>query len=384
MKISVKLSDFVWIVDIASRFVSKNATLPILQNIYLKASIDTLVIRATDMEKYIEVEMPCTVQIEGSITVNAKTFLDVLKTIESDTVELSVDQKSNIMTIKTVKDTFEIYGIAASEYVALPEVPQDNSFVMDTTIFVKWLEKVEYAIIDKSFSPVLTWVYMKSKKEEWQNKIIFVWTDSFRLSEYKTLNTSDNDFSLIIPKTSMNDIWQIMKYAVEKEVPDAVVKYSDNLVAFELQIWDSKIVTTSLLIQWNFPEYEREEVMPTVFTGKLMLDKNECEKAIRKIAILTRDINNFVQFQARKEENWSQKVIISSWQTEKWAWVTELPAILEWDEITVAVNWKYITDFIRTMASDTLVFNIVSSQKPLVLMDKDDTTNRYVVRPLTA
>lgn len=115
-----------------------------------------------------------------------------------------------------------------------------------------------------------------------------------------------------------------------------------------------------------------------------MLDKNECEKAIRKIAILTRDINNFVQFQAKKEENWSQKVIISSWQTEKWAWVTELPAILEGDEITVAVNWKYITDFIRTMASDTLVFNIVSSQKPLVLMDKDDTTNRYVVRPLTA
>jgi hypothetical protein len=40
-----------------------------------------------------------------------------------------------------------------------------------------------------------------------------------------------------------------MKYAVEKEVPDAVVKYSDNLVAFELQILDSKIITTSLLIQ---------------------------------------------------------------------------------------------------------------------------------------
>ncbi|MBQ5945168.1 hypothetical protein IKO18_00070 [bacterium] len=50
--------------DIASRFVSRNSTLPILQNIYLKASIDTLTIRATDMEKYIEIEQPCTVQIE--------------------------------------------------------------------------------------------------------------------------------------------------------------------------------------------------------------------------------------------------------------------------------------------------------------------------------
>jgi hypothetical protein len=35
------------------------------------------------------------------------------------------------------------------------------------------------------------------------------------------------------------------------------------------------------------------------------------------------------------------------------------------------------------MASDTLVFNVVNGQKPLVLMDKDDDTNRYVVRPLT-
>jgi DNA polymerase III sliding clamp (beta) subunit (PCNA family) len=74
----------------------------------LKASIDTLLIRATDMEKYIEVEQPCTVQMEGAITVNAKTFMDIMKTIDTETVEFSVDQKSNIMTIKTTKDTFEI------------------------------------------------------------------------------------------------------------------------------------------------------------------------------------------------------------------------------------------------------------------------------------
>jgi DNA polymerase III sliding clamp (beta) subunit (PCNA family) len=64
MKISLELKSVIEILDIASRFVSKNSTLPILQNIYLKASIDTLLIRATDMEKYIEIEQPCNVQIE--------------------------------------------------------------------------------------------------------------------------------------------------------------------------------------------------------------------------------------------------------------------------------------------------------------------------------
>jgi DNA polymerase III sliding clamp (beta) subunit (PCNA family) len=46
------------------RFVSKNATLPILKNFYFKASIDTLLLRATDMEKYIEIEMPAKITIE--------------------------------------------------------------------------------------------------------------------------------------------------------------------------------------------------------------------------------------------------------------------------------------------------------------------------------
>ncbi len=165
MKISLELSKVLGLLDIASRFVSKNSTLPILQNIYLKASIDSLLIRATDMEKYIEVELPCAVQIEGSITVNAKMFLDILKTIESETAEFSVNQQTSIMTIKTTKDTFDINGISASEYVALPEVPQENSFMLDTTIFSKGTEKVEYAITEKSFSPILTGMLMKSKTE---------------------------------------------------------------------------------------------------------------------------------------------------------------------------------------------------------------------------
>lgn len=378
MKISLELSKVLGLLDIASRFVSKNSTLPILQNIYLKASIDSLLIRATDMEKYIEVELPCAVQIEGSITVNAKMFLDILKTIESETAEFSVNQQTSIMTIKTTKDTFDINGISASEYVALPEVPQENSFMLDTTIFSKGTEKVEYAITEKSFSPILTGMLMKSKTEWDQHKIIFVGTDSFRLSEYKTLNTNTNDFSLVIPKVAITDIKYLVNYAIDKEVPEMLIKYSDNLVAFELNVEGVKIVATSLLIQGNFPEYEREEVMPTQFVTKIMLDKKDCENAIKKIWILTRDTNNFIQIETQ-----GTKVILSSGKTDKGAGITELPAIIDGEALTFGINGRYVTDFIRMMSSDTLIFNLVNSQKPLVLMDKDEAANRYVVRPLT-
>ena len=377
MKILVQQQKALNMLDIAAKFVSKNSTLPILQNIYLKASIDSLLIRATDMEKYVEIEIPCEVQIEGAITINAKTFLDILKTIESENIELSVDQKTNIMTIKTPKDTFDINGIAASEYVALPEVPQENSFVLDTLAFSKGIDHVEYAVTEKSFSPVLTGVLMKTGKWDASNKLIFVGTDSFRLSEYRVNHTNASDFSLIMPKALVNDMRTVVNFAIGKEVADMKVNYSENLIAFSFIIEDIKIIATSLLIQGNFPEYEREEVLPTQFVTKVMLDKNECEKAIRKIWILTRDINNFIQIETK-----DSKVIISSGKTDKGAGITELAAIIDGEPLTFAVNGRYISDFIKNMESDTLVFNIINSQKPVVLMDKDEENNRYVVRPL--
>jgi len=64
MKIEIEVAKLNNIVDISSRFVAKNATLPILQNIYLKASIDSLITRSTDMEKYVEIESPCEIKVE--------------------------------------------------------------------------------------------------------------------------------------------------------------------------------------------------------------------------------------------------------------------------------------------------------------------------------
>jgi hypothetical protein len=42
--------------------------------------------------------------------------------------------------------------------------------------------------------------------------------------------------------------------------------------------------------------------MPSTFNTTVIVDKNECEKAIRKIGILTRDINNFIQIETATDQ----------------------------------------------------------------------------------
>lgn len=376
MKLNIELAKLVDIVDIACRFVSKNSTLPILQNIYLKASIDSLTVRATDMEKYVEMELPCNIMMEGAITVNAKMFLDVLKSIEEEKVELSVQGEQ--LQIKTLGDDFKINGISAGEYVALPDAPQWNDFTLDTQNFITGIDKVEYTVTEKNFSPMLTWILMKTKTEDTWKKIVFVGTDSFRIAEYKINSNLEEDFTVLVPKVAVNDINSIARYALEHEVPTISVKCSQNLIAFEFQVDTMKVIATSLLIQGNFPDYEREEIMPTTFNHTILVDKEACDKAIKKIGILTKTANNFIQIETQ-----SDKIIVSSGKTDKGNGQTEINAIVEWEPIVFAVNGKYITDFIRAMTlSDELQFNIVDQQKPMILVDKKDEMYRYVVRPL--
>ncbi len=219
---------------------------------------------------------------------------------------------------------------------------------------------------------------MKSKEENWSKKLVFVGTDSFRLTEYKTNSSIQwDDFSLIIPKMSIIDIKKISDFAQEKESENVIVKYSNNLVAFEFEINDMKILATSLLIQWNFPDYEKEEIMPTSFNTKLIINKDDCEKAIKKIWILTRDINNYIELAIDNGE-----AIVSSGKTDKWMWKTNIPILMEWESVSFGVNGRYITDFIRTMESDEIVFNIVDNQRPIILQNKNNTNYNCVIRPL--
>ncbi|MDR0282595.1 MAG: hypothetical protein LBI53_04815 [Candidatus Peribacteria bacterium] len=93
--------------------------------------------------------------------------------------------------------------------------------------------------------------------------------------------------------------------------------------------------------------------------------------------MLTKDINNFIQIESQNDG-----AIISSGKTDKGAGKTKINAIIDGESITLAVNGRYITDFIKEMESDELIFNIVNHQKPLIITDKGNERYKYVVRPL--
>ncbi len=74
---------------------------------------------------------------------------------------LVIEESTDTLTITSAHDSFKIKGIPASEYVAVPTVQSDAPLTLDTKAFSTGIGKVEYAVTEKNFSPVLTGVYMR-------------------------------------------------------------------------------------------------------------------------------------------------------------------------------------------------------------------------------
>ncbi len=379
MRATVSVKRIQEVMDLIGRFVSRHATLPILENVYIKCGIDTIIFRATDMEKYIEIEIPAQLDDEGVITVNAKTFADILKTIDDDQLTLLIEESQQQMTIISSQDEFKIKWISGSEYVAIPDLKSEGSMKLETSTLVTWIDKVEYAVTEKNFSPVLTWVFMRIKDEEGKKYMIFVGTDSFRLAEWKIpfYGEVNQPFSFIIPKVHINDIKRVAEYAMNHGTEQLTCSYANNMVEFKFDVDDMTIMCSCLLIQWSFPDYEQESIIPTTRNTKALVDATQLDKAIKKIEILTRDMNNYISVKGEGD-----KILLTSWETDRGHADTHTSALLEGDDFAYGVNGKYISDFLKCVQSDEIIMKVIDGEKPIILRDKEDDMFTYVVRPL--
>ena len=119
--------------------------------------------RASDMEKYIEIEIPAEIDQEWALTVTARKFADYVKTIDESEVKLNLDETKKTLNIKTQTDSFRLNGIWAWEYLWLPNLVAKYEMHIDIRQFITGISKVEFAIKEKNFSPVLTWILIKHK-----------------------------------------------------------------------------------------------------------------------------------------------------------------------------------------------------------------------------
>ena len=121
MKLTVARKELYEGLQIVSRTVSTQTTLPVLKNVLIEPGTDAIKLSATDLELGVDVLVPATISEGGSLTVPAKTFSEIVAALPEADVSLAADDRDNLL-ICCRRSDYRIHGLTAEDFPTLPEV----------------------------------------------------------------------------------------------------------------------------------------------------------------------------------------------------------------------------------------------------------------------
>ncbi|KKS01454.1 MAG: polymerase III subunit beta protein [Candidatus Yanofskybacteria bacterium GW2011_GWA2_41_22] len=347
--------------NIVERVVSKNNSLPILNNILLKTENGRLKVSATNLEIGINCFIGSKIEEVGQIAVPARIFSDFIGNVTDEKVAITT--KNNILSIDSDKYKTQILSFDAKDFPIIPKI-KDNSF---GSISAKTLRESLTAVFDSvalsETRPELAGVAVNFNK----NNTVFASTDSFRLTEKIVDLKNNKEQSIILPRNTAAELIRI-----SNDLDGDIRLYmNDNQIAFA----NDDIEIISRVIDGNYPDYKK--VIPEKFISRVLVNKSDLEKNVKLTGIFSSNISDI------KIKCMEDKIKLISKNSDKGEIEAETEGVLKNDPFEISLNYHYLLDGLKVINTDKVVVEFTGQNSPLVLRQGDGSKNIvYLIMPL--
>lgn len=366
MKLSCSQADLTLALSLVNRAVSPNNTLPVLNNILIKAEGKKLFLCATNLEIAISSSFDADVQNEGTLTVPAKVLSSYVSLLEENSVEVGVLNGSTLV-IKTAGSESKMKGISSEEFPLLPKIENPTTFVLPVQELKDAIEQVVFAASTNISRPVLTGLYWKIEGKT----LKLVATDSYRLGE-KTVELTEGmeaDVTFIVPAKTAQELSKVLESAKEKTFE---VKIGKGQILFKV----GGVELMSRLIEGNFPDYER--ILPKEVKAELVVSNEAFTLALKKLSVIVRENNNNVKVRAEKD-----KLLIFSDETQVGQGVCEVPTSgMKGEPIETALNVQYLLDVLSHLKDPSVHFGLNDALSPVMVTPAQASGYLHIIMPL--
>ena len=279
MRLTCTQKDLFNALSITNKAVDVNNTLPVLNNVLLKAEGKRLYFTATNLEIAITYWIETDIKNEGEVTIPSKLLTNYISYLKDEKVDMSAEEGD--VVVKTEDSTTKIKGIPATEFPPIPTVEKEGGITLKAKELKEAIRQTVFAAAFNSTRPILSGVYFAVVKD----KLKMVATDSYRLAE-KTLTVSkaSGDIKCIIPAKTIIEVGYILDAMKDDESVDIVI--SKNQVLFTI----GAVKMISRLIEGQFPNYE--QIIPKSSKTKMSLDIGALTLVLKRINIFAKENNN--------------------------------------------------------------------------------------------
>ncbi|MGB1200052.1 MAG: DNA polymerase III subunit beta [Cognaticolwellia aestuarii] len=350
---------------LVSGAVERKSTLPILSNILLDVSGQSLTLTATDLE----LEMVSYTQVDnqgedGKLTIPAKKLLDICKSLPEDSV-LTFESENDLVKISTGRSKYSLSTLPATDFPNIEQWKGDVEFKLSKSDLLRLIESTHFSMANQDVRYYLNGMSIETEG----NEIRSVATDGHRLAICKIVN---EDLVLparqvIVPRKGILEIIRLLD-PVDEEVQ---VFLGSNHV----RIIDSEFSFTSKLVDGRFPDYRR--VLPRNGDKYLVTDKDQLRQVLSRASILSNEKFKGVRLNFAKTE---LKITANNPEQEQAEEVLEVE--FPYDELEIGFNVSYVLDVLSAIKEPSVKFTLADANSSVVIEGCDSNEAIYVVMPM--
>src|SRR5450830_175037 len=378
MKFQSTRNDLLNKLNFASKIATSKSLISALSGILLEAS-DKLYIYSTDLETSIKSSINANIIEQGRAVVPAKVFISILRNFPESKINVELDISTNQLKVQCDKSIFHLNTFAIDEYPEFPRTSDKIKFSIDFDIFKKLSNKTIKAASGEDSRAILTGVLIEIEKREnsdpsSQTKssyIKMVGTDSYRLSYVEEkIDYSGDPIKVAVPSKVLDSI---IKSDFSGKTMD--INIEENQISFSLR--DSEetgTVVISRLLSGKFPEYK--QLIPKSFSHNIILNKDKILEVTRRISSIAQD-NIPVKLELSKG-----KMTASMNIKEVGSSSEEFEISYGEEQIDIAFNPAYFIDGVSMIESESLLFSIEESLKPVLIKHVDSGNFLYLLMPI--
>ncbi|MBI3551126.1 MAG: DNA polymerase III subunit beta [Elusimicrobia bacterium] len=369
MKIHCSKEELAQGVQTIQSALSSRTTLPILLNFLLETESLKVKVVSTDLEMGVKHYIGAEVESDGSITIPAKKFSDILHSLpDGQDVELSVDAGGKVQ-LRCGRSRFGIIGAPKSEYPMLPEFNKQNAFEISAGIIGEMVRKTIFSASTDETRHVLNGVFWSAKK----GVLEMVATDGRRLAVIsQKAAPKEKDFHVIVPTKILSEFLRLLGHHDVKpnSTEKLLVGVTENQIAFQFK--DTTLL--SRLVGGSFPHYE--QVIPSKKDISVIVDTAELLAVTKRASLCAMDRGGSVKYSLSKG---SLQVAASSQNLE---FSDELSVECSTDDFHVAFNPQFVVDALKHIDSEKTAIGLTTPVNPALFEPVEQAEYRFVVMPM--
>lgn len=360
--------------SVVQNITSQNA-IPVLKYVYFDVQADKLVLKSSNATTTLEKAMPVEedlLTIDGQPTtllIDAKFFLTVANSLNSDDITLIVDDTKKTITLKTPSTEMDLKGLDAEQYPRIKEINNQEAISLDTKDLIQALNETVVSVSKQESHPILTGVHLRFT----DTHFIVEATDSHILSQ-KRLPKPENaptDLDLVLPSLAVKQLQQLTNDKL-------FFTYDDSSAIFTSE--DTTLTTR--LIEGNYPDVDR--LLGGHYTRKTVMDRAELHDTVKRAQIV---LSNSEQGRAQLDTNGVATLTAKTPDnvanlSETLTTFTETLDDEEPQEFTICFNPSYMVKLLATLKSDLVNIDFMGPFRPMHITPQEDDSLIHLLTPI--